>query len=66
MKKNVAFCFYGQPISLRKGYNAINKFMMDACSNYNVHVYVHTWWDKSLVGQHYSTSTWRQILIHIL
>lgn len=61
MKKNVAFCFYGQPRSLRKGYNVINKFMMDACSDYNVHVYVHTWWDKSLVGQHYSTSPWRHI-----
>ena len=34
---------------------------MDACSDYNVHVYVHTWWDKSLVGQHYSTSPWRHI-----
>ena len=61
MKKNVAFCFYGQPRSLRKGYTAINKYIMDACSNYNVHVYVHTWWDKSLVGQHYSTSPWRHI-----
>lgn len=61
MKKNIAFCFFGQPRSVEKGYAVINKFIMDACCDYNVHVYVHTWWDKSLVGQHYRVSPWRSI-----
>jgi hypothetical protein len=61
MKKNIAFCFYGQPRLLKSGYNVINQFIRDECSDYNVHVYVHTWWDKSLVGQYYSTSPWRHI-----
>ena len=61
MKKNIAFCFFGQPRMVKTGYTVINQFMLDECRDCNVHVYVHTWWDKSLVGQHYNTSPWRHI-----
>lgn len=51
----IALCFYGQPRFLEEAYKLSFKKILD---KFTPDVYVHTWWDKELVGTPYSVADW--------
>jgi hypothetical protein len=57
----IAICFYGQPRSVEAGYNNISKFIAELTKTHIVDIFVHTWWDSSLIGKSYPSSPWRHI-----
>lgn len=51
-----AICISGQPRFLHKGFEHIKKNIIE--SNENCDVFIHTWHDKTLVGQSYDGAFW--------
>lgn len=51
----IALCFSGQPRSLEEGYIYHEKNLL--ALNHNLDVFIHTWYDPSLVGQAFEYST---------
>ncbi len=61
LKKKAAICLYGQPRLYNKGYNYISKFIEENSKEYDIDIFIHTWWDTSVVGSYYKCSPWRNI-----
>jgi hypothetical protein len=57
-KERIALCFYGQPRGFEENYNNIHTFITDNCKNYQVDIFIHTWWDHSVIGQSYPCAPW--------
>ena len=51
----VAVCFSGQPRFLEEGHKTIYRNLIKP---FNADVFVHTWFDKDKIGQHYDGSLW--------
>jgi hypothetical protein len=51
----VALCLSGQPRFYKRGYEFINKFILNV---YQPDIFMHVWFDKSKVGQPYLGSCW--------
>ncbi len=56
--ERIALCFYGQPRGVEEHYNNVSNFISNNCKNYSVDIFVHTWWDPSVVGQSYQCASW--------
>jgi hypothetical protein len=59
--EKIAICLYGQPRLVEKGYKYISEFIDRTSKYYNVDIFIHTWWSKTIIGQLYSHSPWRNI-----
>jgi hypothetical protein len=57
-KEHIALCFYGQPRGFEENYNNILEFINTNCKNYEVDIFIHTWWDHSVIGQLYPCAPW--------
>jgi hypothetical protein len=60
-KGRLALCFFGQPRLLEEGYPQLSAFIKGHQDKYDIDIFVHTWWDVSMVGKLYKCSPWRNL-----
>jgi len=49
----IALCLHGQPRNYEAGFQYINNHII---KKYDTDVFIHTWWDDSLIGQNYNVN----------
>lgn len=57
----VAYCFYGQPRLIHRGYRNVNALIERFDKTHTFDFFFHVWYDPQLVGQCYTSSNYRNI-----